>query len=411
MMDNSVFSRQYLKRGEIYCTRCGARLASQPGFREDLHVWICTECGQVLYGEEQEGKHYPGVSQICDHCGAILDNQEGFSDWYAEWKCADCGTVNIIEDAQCESVEKLQYEKWERSGSMTTAEARSIEKEFWKLSNPSDEQEFLYIEAMNFLIEEENKPEDMMHLGGYYYEQKNFDFARKYYEMAAAFDIDAADECLGYIWYYGRTGERDYEKAFRHYSRSMKRGNLVSAYKVADMYKNGYFVEKDYEKYVSIIEELYPKVSHARYLNEPLPEVYTRLAKIRVSQERIDEAIDLYYAAKDFLAQRISFSGFFGDLSIMKWLIDDLYELVEFDEDYFDFYDLFYLLRRPAKIRFTYEHREQELESLIEDGACVVHFNDKWYRSREEFFQKARIGDEKLTRIYDRLEDLREVSD
>ena len=45
------------------------------------------------------------------------------------------------------------------------------------------------------------------------------------------------------------------------------------------------------------------------------------------------------------------------------------------------------------------------LESLIEDGVCVVHFNDKWYRDRDEFFQKACIGNERLTAIYDRLED------
>ena len=29
----------------------------------------------------------------------------------------------------------------------------------------------------------------------------------------------------------------------------------------------------------------------------------------------------------------------------MKWLIDGLYELIEFDEEMFDFYDMYYLLR------------------------------------------------------------------
>lgn len=94
---------------------------------------------------------------------------------------------------------------------------------------------------MDYLIHEENKPDDMMQLGGWYYECRRFDIALKYYEMASAYDIDAADECLGYIWYYGRTGEKDYGKAFRHYAKSMERGNLVSTYKVADMYRNGYY--------------------------------------------------------------------------------------------------------------------------------------------------------------------------
>ena len=101
------------------------------------------------------------------------------------------------------------------------------------------------------------------------------------------------------------------------------------------MYKNGYFVEKDYEKYRQIIEELYPKVEYAQYLGEPLPEIFTRLAHIRKEEGKTDEAIDLYLRTKDFQAQRISCNDFFGDLNIMKWLIDDLYKLIEFNREDF----------------------------------------------------------------------------
>lgn len=292
---------------------------------------------------------------------------------------------------------------------MTIEEARGIEENFYEISNPNEEEEFLYIEAMEFLIAEENQPEDMMNLGGYYYEMRRFDLALKYYEMASAFDIDAADECLGYIWYYGRTGERDYERAFHHYSRAMERGNLVCAYKVADMYKNGYYVEKDYEKYVAIIESLYPKMEYVSNLGEPLPEIYTRLARIRTKEGAIDEAIELYLIAKDFLAQRISYNAFFGNLNIMKWLIDDLYQLVEFDEDDFDFYDMYHLLKAPVKIQFVYDEKTWTVETFWEDGSCVVHFNDKWYHDRDEFFQKACIDKERLTAIYDLLEDFKVV--
>ena len=283
---------------------------------------------------------------------------------------------------------------------MTIEEARRIEREFYDKSMPSDEDVFMYTEAMTYLIKEKNDPRDMMNLGGYYYETKNFDLALKYYEMASVFDIDAADECLGYIWYYGRTGKRDYEKAFKHYSKSMERGNIVCTCKVADMYKNGYYVDKDYDKYVSIIEELYPKVANATNLGEPLPEVFTRLARIRKSEGRDDEAANLYYRAKDFLGQRLKYNGFFGDLSTMKWLIDDLYSIVEFDEDDFDFYDLFYLLGRPSKVSFLCEGKKYIVESQQEDGAYVVEFNGKWYRDRDEFFRKAYIGNERLTALY-----------
>ncbi|WP_026519365.1 tetratricopeptide repeat protein [Butyrivibrio sp. FCS006] len=405
MISDRTKNKKVVDHEDPFCTHCGANLMEQPGFNPLLSAWICKECGQVLTGGDGEDKRFPGVVQLCDECGAILDNQAGFSDWLDEWKCTECGHVNKIDDSEYEIEERYQFEKNRKSDGMTVKEARIIEEEFYRKSNPSGEEEFMYIEAMDFLISEEKNPSDMMSLGGYYYELKRFDLALKYYEMASTYDSDAADECLGYIWYYGRTGEKDYEKAYKYYSRAMERGNLVCTYKVADMYKNGYYVEKDYDKYVSIIEELYPKVKYARNLGEPLPEVFTRLAKIRTRQNRPEDAVDLYFRAKDFLAQRLSYNAFFGHLNIMKWMIDDLYELIEFDVNSFDFYDLYYLLNRPSKVRFTFEGKEQHLESLIEEGACIVHFNDKWYRDRDEFFQKACIGNERLTAIYDRLED------
>lgn len=132
---------------------------------------------------------------------------------------------------------------------MTVEEARKIQERYNNSSSATEEEDFLFTEAMDFLIQEENDPNDMLQLGGWYYGRREFDLALKYYEMASAFNVDAADECLGYIWYYGRTGEPDYEKAYDHFFRSMKRGNPVSTYKVADMYHNGYYVQKDEAKY------------------------------------------------------------------------------------------------------------------------------------------------------------------
>ena len=216
---------------------------------------------------------------------------------------------------------------------MTVDEARKIVADFDENQGITDEDEFMFIEAMNFLIKEEKNPRDMMYLGGYYYEQKHFDLALKYYEMAASMDHDAAYECLGYIWYYGRTGEWDYKKAFEYFSKLMDKGNPVATYKVADMYKNGYYVEKDEKKYEEIVKKLYEDVQECTNVFDPIPEVYTRLAKIKTKEGDVDEAIGLYLRAKDWLAQRIRYNAFFGNLNIMKWLIDDLYELIEFDEE------------------------------------------------------------------------------
>ncbi len=286
---------------------------------------------------------------------------------------------------------------------MTTKQARKIEEDFYNRSNPSEEEVFAYTEAMMFLIEKEHNPQDMMNLGGYYYEIKRFDLALKYYEMAATYDYDAAYECLGYIWYYGRTGEKDYKKAFEYFSKLADKGHPVATYKVADMYKNGYFVEKDQAKYEQMIEALYLKVKGMRNVFDPVPEVLTRLAKIRTAQGKEEEAVSLYLYAKDFLAQRIKYNAFFGNINIMKWLIDDLYELIEFDRNYFDLFDMYYLLKAPIKVTFFYKDEKCEVEAAPEGGGCAVCFNGKWFRDRDDLFGNAVVGDEKLVAVNDEL--------
>ncbi len=111
---------------------------------------------------------------------------------------------------------------------MTVKQARKIAEEFEQKQLPTEEDEFLFTEAMRFLIEEEQNPRDMMWLGGHYYAQQDFDLALKYYEMAKTYDHDEAYECLGYIWYYGRTGEKDYKKAYECFSRLMEKGDPVA---------------------------------------------------------------------------------------------------------------------------------------------------------------------------------------
>ncbi|SFB11294.1 hypothetical protein SAMN05216249_109120 [Acetitomaculum ruminis DSM 5522] len=105
---------------------------------------------------------------------------------------------------------------------MTVKEARKIVQEFSDNTKiVTDEDFFMFVEAMDFLINEEHRPQDMMYLGGVYYEMKRFDLTLKYYDMASTYDYDEAYECLGYIWYYGRIGERDYKKAFENFSKML----------------------------------------------------------------------------------------------------------------------------------------------------------------------------------------------
>ena len=288
---------------------------------------------------------------------------------------------------------------------MTITEANKICREFYDNTNPSEEDAFLYTEALKYLIEETKDSNRMVELGSRYYEAKEFDLALKYYELAAEYNNLYAISSLGYVWYYGRTGERNYEKAFYYFDKSRQMGDMIAAYKVADMYKNGYFVEKDYEKYKAIIEELYPKVRKARMLNEPLPEIFTRLARIRSEAGNVEEALRLYDSARDFLAQRIQAHPFFGNLNIMKRMISDIYKLRPFDPEAVNLYDLYYLLQKPVTVKFCFEKDDHEVEAVEEDGMIVIRFDDRWFRTVDDFFLKAELDDIPITMRYQELYD------
>ena len=284
---------------------------------------------------------------------------------------------------------------------MTIKEARQMIIDAYSNYSLPEANKTMLIEALEYLIEETHDPRDMMHLGGIYYDDRRFDLALKYYEMAAAYDHTEAYECLGYIWYYGRTGVTDYKKAFEYYSKAAKRGNTVAAYKVADMYKNGYYVEKDYDKYCKTIERLYRKVRNASWTSEPLPEIFLRLSVIRREQGRTDDAIKLLIDAREVLEMSLEYNPFFGSLRNMEWAINDFYQLTEIDYSDLGLFDLYYLLKQPCKVSFRYEGIKFEVESAEEDGMMTVRFGDRWYRSVRDFFDSACIGDDRVATLAD----------
>ena len=270
----------------------------------------------------------------------------------------------------------------------------------WKRDLTEDEEE-RYIEALSYLIQDTNNSRYMVELGGYYYEQKHFDLALKYYEMADLAGDKWAAEGLGYIWYYGRTGEKDYMKAFEYYSKASMNGNINSSLKVADMYKHGYYVEEDYDKYREIIEELYDEyignIGDYAHPNGPAPEICSRLAGIRKKEGRTEEAVELLDHTISWLAERIRFNQFFGNVSMMEMAIRELYTMIDIDYEDLNMFDMFEVLTRPVKVSFRMhgEDTEHILEAVDEDG-IAIRYDDKWYRSVNELFVKSNLGKEAI---------------
>ncbi|MBQ6654596.1 MAG: sel1 repeat family protein [Erysipelotrichaceae bacterium] len=295
---------------------------------------------------------------------------------------------------------------------MNNDEVRKRVDELSRNPNNSREEEQELMEKLSFLIDADKDYRAAEYLGGIYYEKRMYDQALKYYELAESYGSKWAWNGLGYIWYYGRTGQVDYEKAFRYFSKMVEDGNYGSDFdrmearlKIADMYKNGYYVEKNWNKYVQMIEELYEEVKDN--YDTPRPEVFTRLAYIRTKQGRTEEAVELYLDAKRELAERVSHNRFFGDLNRINWLENDLYKLIEFDQNNFDLYDLYYLLKEEHTVSFMIGSEKHEIESKKNGEEMKIRLDDKWYRNINDFFSQAVIDDYIIEAYYWDIEDFK----
>lgn len=105
------------------------------------------------------------------------------------------------------------------------------------------------VELLQMEIEGGN--DDAMNtLGALYYDGKrgfeqSYEQAIRCYTMASELGNQLATENLGYCYYYGRAGEPDYEKAFHCFAQGAFAGQLVSLYKIGDMYRGGLYVRKN----------------------------------------------------------------------------------------------------------------------------------------------------------------------
>lgn len=297
---------------------------------------------------------------------------------------------------------------------MNKTEAIQILHDYYDNTNRSKDDEFLYTEALGYLISETKEPKYMAELAWYYCGLKRFDLELKYLEMAAEYGYGPAYEELGYMWYYGQHGEKDYKKAFEYYTKGCEpdrygnKGSLWCKFKLADMYRFGCAVEKDEARYCRMIEEAYDEVRNARYLNEPFPEIALRLAGIRHEQGYDDTAIRLLTDARRFMAERMSYDAFWGNIEVMGRIIRFLYQLKPITMENVWFYDLFYLTQTPGRFKMGCRGKRITIDVTEKDGELCIGYDGRCYRSFEDFCGKARFDGVRFTEIYDEIYDIRE---
>lgn len=162
-------------------------------------------------------------------------------------------------------------------------------------------------------------------------------------------------------------------------------------------------MEKNTGKYKEIIEDIYLRIKDTQHPDDPLPEIFSRMAKIRTDEGNIEEALKLYNYARDFLAQRIKDHSTAENLDIMKQLTNDIYQIQELDEDDLWLYDLYYVLKGPTIIKFCFDGTDHEIMTIEDDDGIVVRFDDEWFCNVDDFFRKAKLVGLPLTTLYEEL--------
>ena len=301
---------------------------------------------------------------------------------------------------------------------MTVHEARQFITDYYYNNNPSADDFFLFEEAQLFLINTFHDPRDMHNLAFTYLEQRRFDLECKYLEMAAEYGYYPAIEELGYIWYYGQTGTVEYKKAFEYFSKGAESEDDIikvgCEYKLADMYHNGFYVEKDEAKYIKIIEEIYDKITHPEKVKSvygvdymPFPDVAYRLAGIRAEQGKTEEALELLEKAKRRLAEDIRNNpSWWGNIEVMDDITTLANEISSEDKVRLDIYDLYWISKNVCRVAFLYNDRRFIIDITPGEEENVIGFDNKWYRNARDFFEKAEIDGKKIVFIYDEIYDM-----
>ena len=130
------------------------------------------------------------------------------------------------------------------------------------------------------------------------------DLGALYYEMAASHGDEHAQENLGYCYYYGRDIPVNYERAFHYFAMGAFHGRLGSLYKIGDMYRKGYYVEKNPAEAFKIYVHCVGLMTHED-MSEFAGPVYLRLGQLCLYGEGTDkdpeEALKCFQIAERYL--------------------------------------------------------------------------------------------------------------
>lgn len=287
-------------------------------------------------------------------------------------------------------------------------------KHFYSLDNPTEADQFRFVEAMEYLIRTAYDPVDIrafsFNLAMYYRDIREFHLEKKYLELGEKYGEVFSKEHLGIIWYYGLCGEQDYERAYRYFKEC---GTRRAEYMLADMYHYGNYVDCSYDKCRDILEGLMDRLDGERrdprfWISTLFPEVSLRLVQLNLEEEidTIDD-LDCLLDSREILSVRQQNRPFWGNLKTMRDILETTVMMVGNEYDFIDLYDLKTLEETNANITFIYDNEEYSIDIFLDEGEIVYQFGSRWFHGADDFLEKARVNQMRLTTVYHQIRDIK----
>lgn len=184
-----------------------------------------------------------------------------------------------------------------------------------------------------------------------------------------------AANTLGYIYYYGRCkqGKPEYAKAFKYYSIAASAGVAEAHYKLADMFYNGYGVEKNLDTASRLVWNQYYESLHqfcAGNYGGSFADVALRAGWL--TQEGINcypdemDAYGLYLQARYALKKRMEDAEFFGNPIIMNHIEDAIVNLLD-DMGEEEIHEKTVVYETVAPLLVGHDYNESLVEMKIKD--------------------------------------------
>ena len=70
-------------------------------------------------------------------------------------------------------------------------------------------------------------------------------------------------------------------------------------------------------------------------------------------------------------------------------------------------YDLMTLEETNANVTFIYDNEEYSIDIFPDEGEIVYQFGSRWFHGADDFLEKARVNQKRLTTVYHQIRDIK----